>query len=430
MNKRDGLSFRRLTGRARLAVSMALAAVLLLASPAVADGHWSGQGDQGTDQGRDHGWDHGSGHGWGHGSGPGSELAVRVQDGRLVGRHGETVRLLGVNRSGTQYQCVQGGGIFDGPTDETALKAIRAWGANAVRVALNEHCWLGINSITPAGGEAYRTAIRDYVDRLNAVGLRVILDLHWNAPGDELQTDQQTMADRDHAPDFWRSVAETFRSNRSVVFDLYNEPHPDDENGGDTPAAWACVRDGGTCPGVRFEAAGMQELLDAVRSTGARNVVMVAGPQYAGQLDQWRDYRPYDPRRQLAASVHIYFNTPESPDWSPCFQQSCWEQTIAPLAEHTPVVIGEMGERDCSSGLIDGTTMTPPQDSLLDWADEHGVSYLAWSWMTSDCADEPALISSYDGTPTAYGAGIRDHLLGLQEHGHCRHDFRDDEWDD
>jgi hypothetical protein len=258
------------------------------------------------------------------------------------------------------------------------------------------------------------------VDRLNAVGLRVILDLHWNAPGDELQTDQQPMADRDHAPDFWRSVAETFRSNRSVVFDLYNEPHPLD--GADDPGsaeAWACIRDGGTCPGVPFVAAGMQEMLDAVRSTGARNVVMVSGPMYAGTLDQWTTYRPHDPRHQLAASVHIYFNTPDSPDWSPCYQQSCWEQTIAPLARHTPVVIGEVGERDCSSGLIDGTTMTPPQDSLLDWADQHDVSYLAWAWVTSDCAGEPALISNYDGTPTAYGAGIRDHLLQVRDEEFC-----------
>ena len=445
MNKRDGLSFRRLTWRAKLAVGAALAAALLLGSPAVADSGqgWSPDGNLSGDQSGNHdggnGWrqdgehdgGNGWGPGWGHDTSPARQLAVRVRHGRLVDRHGETVRLLGVNRSGTQYPCVEGWGIFDGPTDAAALDAISAWGANTVRVALNEDCWLGINGVDPAySGDAYRTAIHDYVDRLNAAGLRVILDLHWNAPGTDLATDQQPMADRDHAPDFWRSVAAEFRWNRSVVFDLYNEPHPDDENGGDTPAAWACVRDGGSCPGVPFEAAGMQELLDAVRSTGARNVVMVGGPQYAGQLDRWRDYRPHDPSRQLAASIHIYFNTPDSPEWSPCYLQTCWEQTIAPLASHIPVVIGELGERDCSSGLIDGTTMTPAQDSLLDWADDHGVSYLAWSWMTSDCAGEPALISDYDGTPTAYGAGIRDHLLGLQEHGHCRHDFRDHDWDD
>jgi hypothetical protein len=160
----------------------------------------------------------------------------------------------------------------------------------------------------------------------------------------------------------------------------------------------------------------MQELLDAVRQTGARNVVMIGGPQYAGTLESWADYAPDDPARQLAASIHIYFDTPASPEWSPCYQQSCWATTIARLARTTPVVIGELGERDCASGLIDGTTMTPPQESLLDWADAHDVSYLAWSWTTADCAGEPALITDYDGSPTSYGAGLRQHLLGLVPH--------------
>src|SRR6188472_1072394 len=126
-------------------------------------------------------------HQWRHGHGKTraqQPLAVRVRDGRLVGRRGEEVRLLGVNRSGTQYACVEGWGIFDGPTDDAALSRIAAWGANAVRVPLNESCWLGINGVDPAySGETYRTAIHEYVDRLNAAGLRVILDLHWTAPG-------------------------------------------------------------------------------------------------------------------------------------------------------------------------------------------------------------------------------------------------------
>ena len=32
------------------------------------------------------------------------------------------------------------------------------------------------------------------------------------------------------------------------------------------------------------------------------------------------------------------------------------------------------------------------------------------TWNTWDCSSGPSLISSYDGTPTAYGAGLRDHL--------------------
>ena len=45
------------------------------------------------------------------------------------------------------------------------------------------------------------------------------------------------------------------------------------------------------------------------------------------------------------------------------------------------------------------------------WADAHHVGYLAWTWDTWDCSSGPALITSYDGTPTAFGAAVRAHFL-------------------
>jgi hypothetical protein len=324
---------------------------------------------------------------------------VRVVGNRLVDGRGRTVRLLGVNRSGTQYACVEGWGIFDGPVGDTAVQAIAAWGPTAVRVSLNEDCWLGINGV-PArySGPSYRRAISAFVNRLLQHRLYVILDLHWNAPGRRLATDQEPMADRDHAPAFWRSVASAFRLRRGVLFDLYNEPYPDHNR--NTVAAWRCVRDGGRCPGVPFVAAGSRELLAAVRSSGAKNVVLVGGPQYAGVVGRWLTYAPSDPAGQIAASLHVY-----GPDWSPCWRRTCWDAQVAPLARRVPVVVGEMGDKDCDTTLI---------DPLMAWADRHGVSYLAWSWITGDCADEPALITRYDGTPTPYGSGLRRHLRALR----------------
>src|SRR2546422_3166294 len=52
-------------------------------------------------------------------------------------------RLRGVNRSGTEYACAQGWGMFDGPSDSASVQAIASWKANVVRVPLNETCWLG-----------------------------------------------------------------------------------------------------------------------------------------------------------------------------------------------------------------------------------------------------------------------------------------------
>src|SRR3954452_6176762 len=111
-------------------------------------------------------------------------LGISVSGNHLIDASGNTVVLHGVNRSGTEYACAQGWGIFDGPSDAASVQAIAAWHTNAVRIPLNEDCWLGINGVNPAyGGANYQTAIANYVALLNQYGLVAILDLHWSAPG-------------------------------------------------------------------------------------------------------------------------------------------------------------------------------------------------------------------------------------------------------
>lgn len=89
---------------------------------------------------------------------------------------------------------------------------------------------------------------------------------------------------------------------------------------------------------------------------------MIAGPQYAGDVDQWLQYEPADPLHQLVASGHIY-----EPNWAPCDTQACWTGQLDPLAAHVPVVIGELGSKDCTASSI---------GPLLDNADANGISYL------------------------------------------------------
>src|SRR5581483_2732513 len=189
----------------------------------------------------------------------GSSLSIRVSGNRLVDGSGRTVQLRGVNRSGFEFACAEGWGFMDGPTDAGSIAAMKTWHVNAVRVPLNEGCWLGLSSV-PAKyrGAAYRKQVVAYVDRLTAAGLYTILDLHWNAPGTKHPGGQQVMADADHSPAFWKSVAATFAANHSVLLDLYNEPHD---------ISWACWRNG--CLTGGWRTAGMQSLVDAVRSTGS-----------------------------------------------------------------------------------------------------------------------------------------------------------------
>lgn len=319
---------------------------------------------------------------------PVKPLAIRISGKTFVDQEERPLRLLGVNRSGTEYACAEGWGIFDGPSDEPSIAAISSWHANAVRVPLNEACWLGREGIkAELSGDAYRQAIRGYVDALHRAGLFVVLDLHWSAPGTEVPLKSPLMPNADHSPRFWRSVAEYFKDDPALVFDLFNEPREID---------WACLRDGCTTP-YGWQAAGMQSLVDAVRSTGARQPVLVPGLNFANDLSQWLSFKPNDPARQLGASFHVYKG-------NNCRDIVCWEASVTPLTAHVPVVATELGEGDCDHVFI---------DEFMQWADVHSVSYLGWSWNPYSCTDQPALISSYDGTPTNYGVGLRDHLSSL-----------------
>ena len=57
------------------------------------------------------------------GAGTRSLPAIHVSGKRLLNAGGHVVHLRGVNRSGTEYACVQGWGIFDGPSDAASVKA-------------------------------------------------------------------------------------------------------------------------------------------------------------------------------------------------------------------------------------------------------------------------------------------------------------------
>jgi len=140
----------------------------------------------------------------------------------------------------------------------------------------------------------------------------------------------------------------------------------------------------------------MQSLVTTIRNAGATNILMLGGLAYSNSLAQWLQYQPQDPLNNTAASAHIY-------NFNYCSSTSCYDQYISPVAAKVPVIIGEFGEDDCNTGFV---------NTLMNWADSKGLSYLGWTWNTWDCGSGPSLISNYDGTATNYGAGLRRKLTG------------------
>lgn len=164
---------------------------------------------------------------------------VHVSGNHFVGIRGQRLRLIGLDRSGTEYACagpVAGGGfgygVFQGPVDDRSIRAMLSWDINAVALPLNEACWLGgYGGLNPQfTGASYRTAIVRYVERLNQFGIYVVLRLSGAAPGDHAygsdpsSPNEIPMADSDHSIAFWASVAAVFKRNQMVLFHTFDEP--------------------------------------------------------------------------------------------------------------------------------------------------------------------------------------------------------------
>ena len=328
-------------------------------------------------------------------------LALTVSGNQLLNENGQAIRLMGVNKSGTEYMC-QHGQIFEGPTDQNSINVMKSWGVNFVRIPLNEACWLD-NKISWAPnvtGANYRNAIVDYINRLNANGIYTAVDLHFtdadgpDGGGNYYGEQKNLMANRDLSVPFWASVAKTFKGNNAMMFELYNEPRD---------ISWDCLLNGCTT-WMGYESAGYQELVDAVRGEGANQPIILNGLDWGHDLSQFLDYLPNDPAGQLVAGQHIY-------NFKACVTTTCWNQQFKPVAAAMPFVATEIGTTYCSGQFT---------NTFFDWMKNNGGDGIGvWNFGRGECPPgDPfggsALLQDDNGTPTGFGADVKKWFLANQ----------------
>jgi hypothetical protein len=157
----------------------------------------------------------------------------------------------------------------------------------------------------------YRALVQKAVDYLTAKGVAVMLSLAVVGRGPNTGCNSETkpilkeMADT-LAPTFWTSVANTYKNNPYVWFDLFNEAH------GISDSVWL---NGGTVHYTvknnlnqtvdkTYTAVGMQTLANSVRATGATNPVLICGTDFCWDL-QVIVRKPVNVYGQIL-SKHIY----------------------------------------------------------------------------------------------------------------------------
>ena len=245
------------------------------------------------------------------------------------------------------------------------------WKANVVRLSVNQNFWLSGSAQYSAG---YAPEIARVVAVVEQAGMDVILDNH--------RSGSPYMADADSVV-FWREVASVYRDDPHMLFELFNEPNQ---------ISWDVWLNGGNAPsGPTVH--GMQELYSTVRSTGANNLVVIGGLNWAYDLSGVPTHR--------VVGNNIVYNT--HPYNYPGKQPSDWDSGFGALTETDPVIATEFGNYDCTTGYY---------QSFVNYAQTHQVSWTAWAWFPGGCGF-PGIVSDWDGTPNAPGQVVKNALLNL-----------------
>src|SRR5262249_21155685 len=151
------------------------------------------------------------------------------------------------------------------------FQLMTGWNANVVRVGLNQDFWI---PQSPLFDPNYQGLVDQVIQWAEMAGLDVFLDLHWSDRGvlgscPPSAGCQQRMPAATSAA-LWSPVAARYKDDGRVMFELYNEPHENDNGFGNV--TWDVWQNGGDT-GQGWQAVGMQQLYDTVRAAGANNVV-------------------------------------------------------------------------------------------------------------------------------------------------------------
>jgi hypothetical protein len=330
----------------------------------------------------------------------GAPPELRVQGNRLVTvKGGQEVWLQGVNIPSLEWS-VKGERILKG-----IGIAVDDWKANVIRLPVKGDHWFGRgtkHNTQTDGGAAYRALIDQAVALASSKGAYLILDLHhYRAP-------------RPGDLEFWKDAATRYKNNPAVLFDLLNEPHG---------TTWEIWRDGGFLeekkkPGDEdtflteveklhnkrgYESPGMQKMLDTVRATGARNIVVIGGLDYAYDLSGIvNGFALKDSSGNgIMYSSHVY-------PW-----KKSWQKKFLDAAAKHPILLGEVG------GDAKKMTFIPAnhQENVETWVpamlgliQKHRLNWTGWCFHPSA---SPRMLADLNYTPTSFwGQPAKDALAG------------------
>lgn len=323
-------------------------------------------------------------------------LPLHVEGTKILNSKGQEVWLKGVNVMSLDWNP-QGERVL-----LTTKVAIEEWKSNIIRLPIKDYYWFGTKGGAKDGGKAYRELVDAVVNMCANRGVYVLLDLH-----------HYRAARKEHA-DFWTDAATRYKNHPALIFDVLNEAYG---------TSWEVWRNGGFVAekkdgvdeaaflteeekiknNVGFRSIGMQGLVDAVRATGAKNIIVAGGLDYGYDLSGITKGFALDDKggNGIVYGSHIY-------PW-----KHGWQKDFLDAAAKYPILSGENGANLKKMSFIpaaqqeDAETWVPAFLGLLE---QRKIHYTAFSFHPSA---SPVIISDWKYTPTPeWGSFVKRALAG------------------
>ena len=280
--------------------------------------------------------------------------------------------------------------------------------AKFVRVMVDEGCWdpffvagQTTSFCRQLGGSAsYQANVKSAVADIVSHG-QVAMLLANNAGRDNPNWYPKVITD-DFGPDqhtlaLYHALDQLYANNPQVIFETTNEPKmnvgqryaPNNIEGG---ALWL---NGGTATvdNISWNAPGVQQIVDQIRSDGASNLVLAEGSSWGENL------LTAEATPVVGTNVGYSYHGYRDPDNQPTYPPN-WDSEVAPVigsnsTYHYAGMLSEFGTTQ--SDVLPPVLIAASKylQSCITWTVNRGMGWAAWGWYPDTWGDPFAIVHTY-----------------------------------